>query len=119
MGERVDALTTAGDGAFVVIATAVGKTGSARAVLRTGAGTPPPPDDNPASGEGQPVGMLDPSAAPGSELPAGDIHTTYDVDLTGPSPATSGPSTGGPGPTSTPCRCRPGSWWAYACATTR
>jgi hypothetical protein len=41
MGERVDALTTAGDGAFAVIATAVGKTGSARAVLRTGAGTPP------------------------------------------------------------------------------
>ena len=86
MGERVDALTTAGDGAFAVIASPVGKTGSARTLLRTGTGTPPPPDDNPASEEGQPVGMLDLSAAPGSELPAGDISTTYDVDLTGPHP---------------------------------
>ena len=32
------------------------------------------------------MGMLDLSAAPGSELPAGDIDTTYGLDLTGPHP---------------------------------
>jgi FtsP/CotA-like multicopper oxidase with cupredoxin domain len=86
MGERVDALVTAGDGAFAVIASPVGKTGSARAVLRTGAGTPPPPDVDPTSLDGPPMGMLDLSAATGSELPAGDISVTHDVDLSGPYP---------------------------------
>ena len=41
MGERYDAVITAGDGAFAVIAEALGKQDQALAVLRTGSGTAP------------------------------------------------------------------------------
>ncbi|MFC7765653.1 cupredoxin domain-containing protein [Leucobacter soli] len=43
MGERYDAILTAGDGVFAVIAEALGKVDQAVAILSTGAGSPPPP----------------------------------------------------------------------------
>ncbi len=42
MGERYDAIITAGDGVFAVIAEALGKVDQAVAILSTGAGSPPP-----------------------------------------------------------------------------
>src|SRR5699024_118408 len=44
MGERYDAIITAGDGAFAVVAEAVGKQYQALAVLRTGSGSAPAKD---------------------------------------------------------------------------
>ncbi|MGW5193386.1 multicopper oxidase family protein [Kribbella sp. NPDC004138] len=48
MGERIDLELTLGDGVFPLAATAEGKTGLARAVVRTGAGTVPPASYQPA-----------------------------------------------------------------------
>ncbi|MEV0267800.1 multicopper oxidase family protein [Hamadaea sp. NPDC050747] len=42
MGERYDALITAGDGVFPLVASAEGKNGTGLALLRTGGGAPPP-----------------------------------------------------------------------------
>ncbi len=43
MGERYDVIVTAGDGVFPLVASAEGKNAVARALLSTGAGTPPDP----------------------------------------------------------------------------
>ncbi|BCJ33128.1 multicopper oxidase MmcO [Actinocatenispora thailandica] len=48
MAERYDVLVTVGDGAFGLVAAAEGGKGVARAVVRTGAGTTPPPTARPA-----------------------------------------------------------------------
>jgi FtsP/CotA-like multicopper oxidase with cupredoxin domain len=47
MGERYDALVTAGSGVFPLVALAEGKRGRAMAVLRTGAGAVPKPSAHP------------------------------------------------------------------------
>ncbi|AJP04483.1 copper oxidase [Streptomyces cyaneogriseus subsp. noncyanogenus] len=47
MGERYDALVTAGSGVFPLVALAEGKRGRAMAVLRTGAGAVPEPSAHP------------------------------------------------------------------------
>ncbi len=48
MGERYDAIITAGDGVFAVIAEALGKVDQAVAILSTGAGSPPGRHRSPA-----------------------------------------------------------------------
>ncbi|OBB77778.1 multicopper oxidase family protein [Mycobacterium sp. 852014-52144_SCH5372336] len=48
MGERYDVVITAGDGVFPLVAAAEGKSSAARALLITGAGSPPPLDFKPA-----------------------------------------------------------------------
>lgn len=47
MGERFDALVTLGEGVFALVASAEGKTGLARELIRTGAGDPPAADARP------------------------------------------------------------------------
>ncbi|MCM2414489.1 multicopper oxidase family protein [Streptomyces sp. RKAG290] len=53
MGERYDVLVTAGDGVFPLTALAEGKKASARALLRTGAGTAPAASAEPKELTGQ------------------------------------------------------------------
>jgi len=48
MGERDDVIVTAGDGVFPLVAMAEGKNALARALLTTGAGSPPDPGFQPA-----------------------------------------------------------------------
>jgi FtsP/CotA-like multicopper oxidase with cupredoxin domain len=48
MGERYDVIVTAADGVFPLVAMAEGKNAVARALLSTGAGTPPDPGFQPA-----------------------------------------------------------------------
>ena len=50
MGERYDAIVTAGDGVFPLVALAEGKNAAARALLSTGAGSLPPIARIPATG---------------------------------------------------------------------
>ncbi|MBF6487242.1 transcription termination factor Rho [Nocardia otitidiscaviarum] len=48
MGERYDAIIDLADGVFPLVAGAEGKTGQAFALIRTGGGSPPPPNIRPA-----------------------------------------------------------------------
>ncbi|MGV9614350.1 multicopper oxidase family protein [Nocardia xishanensis] len=48
MGERYDAVVELADGVFPLVASAEGKAGQGFALLRTGAGAPPPPEIRPA-----------------------------------------------------------------------
>ena len=68
MGERFDALVTLGDGVFPLVASAEGKTGLARELIRTGAGDPPAADDRPAQ-------------LSGSLLQGTMLHASEDVAL--------------------------------------
>ena len=63
MGERYDAIVTAGDGVFPLVALAEGKGAVARALLATGAGTAPPAGFQPSELNGK-VGTVDLFAAP-------------------------------------------------------
>lgn len=86
MGERFDALVTLSDGAFAFVASPVGKPGLARALARTGDGTPPPPDQRPAEMASTPLGLHSLTAADGSALTAAEPTITFDVALAGPFP---------------------------------
>ena len=63
MGERYDAIVTAGDGVFPLVALAEGKGAAARALLATGVGTAPPVGFQPPELNGK-VGTVDLFAAP-------------------------------------------------------
>lgn len=63
MGERYDAIITAGDGVFPLVALAEGKSAAARALLATGSGTPPPAAFQPTELNGK-VGTVEDFAAP-------------------------------------------------------
>jgi multicopper oxidase len=65
MGERYDILVTVGDGVFPLVALAEGKNATALALVRTGAGSPPPPTVRPAELDRTPVSytQLRPAAA--------------------------------------------------------
>lgn len=82
MGERYDAVITAGDGAFAVIAEALGKQDQALAILRTGSGTAStkktklPQTRNPAT-----AGNL--KAASAVRLPKRAVDRTIALELTG------------------------------------
>ncbi|MDY6871136.1 MAG: multicopper oxidase family protein [Actinomycetota bacterium] len=83
MGERYDVVVTAGDGVFPLVAAAEGKNASARALLVSGAGSPPAADYAPPELQGR-VGTVGAfSAAPGAALPAARADVELSADLGG------------------------------------
>ncbi|HLR96329.1 MAG TPA: multicopper oxidase family protein [Jiangellaceae bacterium] len=82
MGERYDAIITAGDGAFAVIAEALGKQNQAHAVLRTGLGSAPakdvklPQQKTPATADSL-------KATSSVALPKRAVDRTLSLELTG------------------------------------
>ncbi len=84
MGERYDAVVTLAEGVFPLVAVPVGKSGEARALIRTGSGAVPGGDLTP---EGlQPGDALTASAlraAPGTALPAREPDSVQDLVLSG------------------------------------
>jgi FtsP/CotA-like multicopper oxidase with cupredoxin domain len=83
MGERYDATVTLGDGAFPLVAAPVGKTGMARALIRTSSGTAPALDAWPAELDRDPVTVEDLRVAVGAGLPARDPDTVHPLALAG------------------------------------
>lgn len=82
MGERYDAIVTAGDGAFAVIAEALGKQDQAFAILRTGlSATPPKGTKLPQTN--RPIFATDLKAASSVVLPSRSIDRTLTLELTG------------------------------------
>ncbi len=83
MGERYDVQVTLYDGVFPLTAVAEGKNATALALVRTGAGEPPPPAVRPAELTGvlASYGVL--RAAPSARLPARKPDVTYRLRLTG------------------------------------
>lgn len=82
MGERYDAIVTAGDGVFPLVALAEGKGAAARALLATGVGTAPPMGFQPPELNGK-VGTVELFAAPEeSQLNWSDADTEMVADLT-------------------------------------
>ena len=83
MGERYDATVTLGDGAFPLVAAPVGKSGLARALVRTGSGTAPVAVAWPAELDGDPLTVEALRVAEGAELPARDPDTVQPLVLAG------------------------------------
>ena len=82
MGERYDAIVTAGDGMFPMVALAEGKNASARALLSTGAGSLPPIAYQPPELTGV-VGTIDMfTATPEAQLKFTKADTEMTADLT-------------------------------------
>lgn len=82
MGERYDAIVTAGDGVFPLVALAEGKGAAARALLATGVGAPPPIGFQPPELTGK-VGTVDLFAAPDdAQLAWNKADTEMVADLT-------------------------------------
>jgi FtsP/CotA-like multicopper oxidase with cupredoxin domain len=82
MGERYDAIVTAADGVFPLVASAEGKDGSARALLTTGAGSAPPVGFQPSELNGR-VGTVDMfTATPEAQLKFTKADTELQADLT-------------------------------------
>ncbi|TCC21587.1 multicopper oxidase family protein [Kribbella sindirgiensis] len=81
MGERVDLAITLGDGVFPLVALAEGKTGTARAVVRTSSG--PAPSQQPAELNRQVLLAGQLLAATAVRLPATDPDRTLDLVLGG------------------------------------
>ena len=83
MGERYDVVITAGDGVFPLVAAAEGKNASGRALLVSGAGSPPPDNFAPTELQGR-VGTVEAfTAAPGVALPSARAEVELPVDLGG------------------------------------
>lgn len=83
MGGRYDATITLGDGVFPLIAQPVGKSGTARALLRTGAGAVPAADATPAELNAQPLTVAALNADPGAALARRTPSSTQDLRLAG------------------------------------
>lgn len=83
MGERYDVTVTLGSGVFPVVAEPLGKSGLARALIRTGAGSLPGPGYRPPQLDGSAVTVGDLRVAAGAALPRRDPDTTQDVVLSG------------------------------------
>jgi FtsP/CotA-like multicopper oxidase with cupredoxin domain len=83
MGERYDATVTLADGVFPLVASPVGKTGSGRALVRTGGGDAPAPDAWPDELGAAPLTVDALQAAAGAALPARDPDTVQPVALAG------------------------------------
>ncbi|GAB2645591.1 multicopper oxidase family protein [Gordonia jinhuaensis] len=82
MGERYDAVITAGDGAFAVVAEALGKQGQALAVLRTGSGSAPTNNAKLPQTK-SPAAAADLKAADAVRLPKRGVDRTLTLELTG------------------------------------
>ncbi|MBK5306041.1 MAG: multicopper oxidase family protein [Frankiaceae bacterium] len=83
MGERYDVEVTLGEGVFVLVAAPEGKTGIARAVVRTGSGSVPSPSTRPAELSGSALLGTRLRAAPDVRLPARRVDRTHDLVLGG------------------------------------
>jgi len=83
MGERYDVITTLGDGVFPLVALAEGKEATALALVRTGAGTPPPASIRPAELDRDRIGYDRLTATPDVRLSARIPDVTHELDLTG------------------------------------
>lgn len=83
MGERYDATVTLGDGVFALVAQPVGKSGLARALVRTGAGAVPPAGLRPAAFDETPLTVDRLRSAPEAVLPSRDPVTEQDLLLSG------------------------------------
>ncbi|MBL8929381.1 MAG: multicopper oxidase family protein [Kineosporiaceae bacterium] len=83
MGERYDAVVTLEDGVFPLVAAPSGKQGTARALVTTGAGTPPPTSQLPPELSSRPLTAELLSATEDAALPAGDPDTELDLILAG------------------------------------
>ena len=83
MGERYDAIVTAGDGVFALVASAEGKDGLARAVLSTAAGRQPDPHLRPAELTGRVVTVDDVTADPSVDLGELSAPIALPATLTG------------------------------------
>lgn len=82
MGERYDAVITAGDGAFAVVAEALGKQDQALAVLRTGSGSVPAKDVK-LPQTTTPATAADLKATGAVALPKRAVDRTIVLELTG------------------------------------
>jgi FtsP/CotA-like multicopper oxidase with cupredoxin domain len=83
MGERYDVLVTADDGVFPLVAAAEGKNALARALLTTGAGTPPEPGFRPAELNRR-IGTVDMfTASPEVDLRLGVPDVNLQANLSG------------------------------------
>lgn len=83
MGERYDVVVTAGDGVFPLVASAEGKNASTRALLVTGAGSPPAPDFRPGELGGRVATVDGLVPAPGAALPAAAADVELPAELGG------------------------------------
>ena len=83
MGERYDALVTLADGVFPLVASPVGKSGLARALIRTGSGAVPDAGERPAGLAGYPLTADVLRVAPGASLPQGDPDSVQELLLSG------------------------------------
>src|SRR5664279_4105190 len=83
MGERYDATIILGDGVFPVVARPVGKSGIARALTRTGAGSVPAADALPAELNAQPLSVSSLHAGAGAALEARTPSSTQTLRLAG------------------------------------
>jgi FtsP/CotA-like multicopper oxidase with cupredoxin domain len=83
MGERYDAIVTLADGVFPLVAEPAGKTGSARALVRTGAGAQPGPSYRPRELDAAPLTVADLSAGIDSPLRRQDPDSVQDLLLSG------------------------------------
>lgn len=108
MGERYDVRLTAGDGVFALVASAEGKNATARALLVTGAGAPPPVDfQHPElGGRVGTVGDFTATAAAALAPAAADVQLP--VDMAGSMMPYEWTINGLPFPRTTPLQVRPG-----------
>lgn len=83
MGERMDVLVTAKDGAFPLTAAAEGKKATALAVLRTGGGAAPAPSTRPKELKGRLLTADKLRAAKSVALPSRKPDRTIRIQLTG------------------------------------
>jgi FtsP/CotA-like multicopper oxidase with cupredoxin domain len=83
MGERYDVLVTLGDGVFPLLGVAEGKNGAAFGLVRTGAGSPPPPDVRPGQLDGRIVAYRQLTPTDSVRLSDRGIDRTIRVQLTG------------------------------------
>ena len=83
MGERYDAVVTLSDGVFPLVAQPVGKSGTARALVRTGAGAVPAQRYRPRELDGRALTVDRLRAGPGAALPSGTPDSTQDLLLGG------------------------------------
>ncbi|MEO7979923.1 MAG: multicopper oxidase family protein [Sporichthyaceae bacterium] len=83
MGERYDAVVTLADGVFPLVAEPIGKTGSARALVRTGAGAVPDESYRPRELDSSALTVAALSASAGSRLPRRGPDTVQDLLLSG------------------------------------
>ncbi|MBF6228669.1 multicopper oxidase family protein [Nocardia abscessus] len=81
MGERYDVIVDLADGVFPLVASAEGKAGQGFALIRTGAGSPPPADVRPAELAGPPITADRLAAVESVRLPDRRTDRTLDVTL--------------------------------------